>query len=101
MNLSSALHSIAFNTTVIVCEPVGKLLGVYIDNKVNFLFHISHIVKKGAQQLNALRRICNSLNVESRLLLYKSVILAHFNYCPVVWHLCSCVDTAKMEKLQK
>ena len=92
---------ITFDSTTIICEPVVKLLGVFIDNKLNFSFHISHIVKRGAQQLNAIRRLCHSVNLEAKLLLYKSFILSNFNYCPAVWHFCSCADTQKMEKLQK
>ena len=28
-------------------------------------------------------------------------ILANFNYCPMVWHFCSCKNTAKIERIHK
>ena len=40
------------------------------------------------------------MDTETKLLLYKSFVTAHFNYCPAVWHACGAVNTAKLEKLQ-
>ena len=39
------------------------------------------------------------LSVKTKILIYKSFIKSNFNYCPLVWHLCSKRSTAKMEKL--
>ena len=37
---------------------------------------------------------------ETRLLVFKSFIRSNFNYCPIIWHFCSKVNTEKLEKLQ-
>ena len=81
-------------------EPVVKPLGVFLDNKLDFSQQISNICKKACRQLNCLKRLAKYLDENSRLLLYKSFIIAHFNYCPAVWHACGKVNTMKLEKIQ-
>ena len=45
-------------------------------------------------------RVCRHLNIDVKLLLYKSFVMCNFNYCPAVWHSCGKVNTKKLEKLQ-
>ena len=40
------------------------------------------------------------MSEERRLLDFKSFIRSNFNYCPIIWHFCSKVNTEKLEKLQ-
>ncbi len=89
------------NSINIVPTPFIKLLGVTIDNKLKFSMHISNICLKAGCNLNALKRVAKSLPVNVKLLLYKTYILCHFNFCPLVWHFCSQSDTDKLEGLQK
>ena len=57
-------------------------------------------MKKAAKQINVLFRLSNYLNIETKLLIYKSLVRSNFSYCPLVWHFCSKSSTDKMEKLQ-
>ena len=88
------------NGSLIKGEPHVKLLGINIDTKLNFNYHISVICKRAAQQLNALKRLSAFLNTNSRLLLYKYFIFSHFNYCPAVWHNCGSGNAARLERVQ-
>ena len=81
-------------------QEVG-LLGIKIDNELEFDKYISKICRKATNQLNALYRLGKYLNLQQRVVLVKSFILAYFNYCPIVWHFCSCKNTAKMERIHK
>ena len=92
--------TININGILIKGEPHVKLLGINIDTKLNFNYHISVICKRAAQQLNALKRLSAFLNTNSRLLLYKSFIFSHFNYCPAVWHNCGSGNAARLERVQ-
>jgi len=83
----------------IVCEKNVKLLGIHIDNELNFDFHISKILKRAGSQLNALGRMSNFLNECTKLQMVKTFIIAHLNYCPAVWHFTSSKSTIKIEKL--
>ena len=62
--------------------------------------HIAFLCKKAGRQLNALSRLSSTLDVSSKMILFKSFILCHFNYCPVVWHCCGMGDAKKIEKIQ-
>ena len=86
---------------VFIDESESKLLGVYIDDKLKFHEHVSHICKQAAKQISALRRFSNILNEKEKLQIFNVFILANFNYCPLVWHLCGQTDTRKMEKVQE
>ena len=78
-----------------------KLLGIEIDNKLNFSKHISNICKKAGQQLSALARLSKFLDPDTKLIVFNSFVLSNFNYCPLVWHHCSIRDNRKMEKIQE
>ena len=64
------------------CE---KLLGVTIDNELNFKIHILDICKKANSKLTALRRYCKFITLEKKRLLFKSFVESQFSYCPLVW----------------
>ena len=50
-------YSLNVNQEVINSENSVRLLGVEIDNKLSFEKHISELVKKAGNQLNAISRI--------------------------------------------
>ena len=85
----------------IVPEVSVKLLGLHVDNKLNFNNQVSHICQKASRQINVLARLSRVLNEKSKMLLYNSFVECYFNYCCVLWHFCSNTDTVKVEKLQK
>ncbi|XP_045191580.2 uncharacterized protein LOC123548413 isoform X3 [Mercenaria mercenaria] len=85
----------------ITCEKTVKLLGVDIDFKLNFNFHIGNICKQAGRQLNILQRLGNNLNKLNKLTIFHTFILSNFNFCPMAWHFCSEYNTKKMEKLQE
>ena len=78
-----------------------KLLGVWIDYKLDFSEHVSHLCKKASRQLNALSRISRYLDTSSKLIIYSSFINSNFLYCPLIWHFCGKVTNDKVEKLNE
>ena len=89
------------DSTVIVSDDHVKVLGVVIDNKLNFSLHVSSICKKASRQLNALARISNYLDVSARRTIYDSFVASNFNYCPLLWHFCGATNNNKIEKIQE
>ena len=57
-----------------------KLLGVEIDNKLNFERHINRICKSAANKLNALIRLKRFLGFQERKALVNSFFLSNCNY---------------------
>ena len=92
---------LVINDIVIKGEESVKLLGVYIDKKLNFHEHISYICRKAGAQLNALSRISQSLDQQSKLSLVRCFITSHFQYCPTIWHFCTKKDQDRLENIQK
>ena len=78
-----------------------KQLGVYIDENLSFDEHISQLCIKAARQLNSLQRIAKYLSQKTKKIVFNSFILSNFNYCPLVWHICSIKNTQKIEKIQE
>ena len=62
-----------------------KLLGITIDNKLNFNEHIITLYKKANIKLHALARISTSMSSDKLRLIMKAFIESQFSYCPLVW----------------
>ena len=62
-----------------------ELLGIQIDDKLNFNLHISKYCKSAANQLNALIRLKQFLSFHAKEVLTNSYIISNFNYCPLAW----------------
>ena len=78
-----------------------KLLGIEIDNKLNFEHHINYTCKLPTNQLNALIRLKRFLVFQERKVLVNSFIISNFNYCTLVWMFASSKCLTKIENLHK
>ena len=73
----------------LVASELETVLGIQIDNKLNFENHIKSLCNKASQKLGALQRISNMLDTQKKNLLFNSIIKSQFSYCPLVWMFCS------------
>ena len=64
------------------CE---KLLGIEIDNKLNFNTYVDEICKKSGQKLNTLSRVSPYMDLSKRHILLNAFLISQFSYCPLVW----------------
>ena len=64
-----------------------KLLGIEIDDKLNFNNHINTICRSAANQLNALIRLRRFLGIEERKALIQRVLYYQIS---ITVHLCGC-----------
>ena len=78
-----------------------ELLGIHLDDTLNFNLHISNICRSAANQLNALIRLKIYLNFNEKRLLINSYIISNFNYCLLVWIFFTAKCPNKIESLQK
>ena len=86
---------------VIETSPSVKLLGIQIDEKLNFNLHITNICRSPANQLNALIRLKQFLSFEAKKVLVNSYFYSNFNYCLLVRMFSSVKSLNKIESLQK
>jgi len=100
-NTSEETYELKFDNNVIQTSSDVILLGIEIDNKLNFNKHVKQLVKRAAGQLNFLIRNRKYLNYDAKKVVIDSFILANFNYCPLVWHFCSSESIRKLERIQE
>ena len=81
---------ISFSVDGASIEPstTCKLLGVHIDERLNFNNHVASICKKISKQIAIISRFRKLLSIQTKLMLYKAYILPHFTYCSTVWMHC-------------
>ncbi len=56
--------------------------------------------KKAGRHLSIIKRVAKSLPTHVKLLLYKTYVGCHFNFCPLVWHFCGSTATKMVESIQ-
>ena len=91
----------AFKDKSIESTNAVKLLGVTIDDKLNFTTHISNICRKAGGQLNALLRLRKYLSHDSKKLAINSFVESNFNYCPLAWHFSTYDSNMKIYNIYK
>ena len=97
----NTVNSVTINNTTIETEPTVLLLGVEIDDKLDFSPHLRELTRRSAFKLYAFRRIASNLNLNVKKVILNSFILSQFQYCPLVWFFCkkSCIN--KLDKIQE
>ena len=78
-----------------------KLLGVTIDNQLNFSENISQLCQKASQQVGVLMRIKKLVPERAKLVIYRSSILPHLTYRQKIWHFARASDKRKLERIQE
>ena len=81
---ANALTAVYINGFQITNRTEEKLLGIKFDGKLSFKNHVSSLCKKASQQLHALTRIVNYMNLSKRKTLMKTFVASQFNYWPLV-----------------
>ena len=69
----------------VTSESMVKLLGIHIDNRLNFDYHVSQLCKKASKKLHALARIFKYVETSKRKILVNAFIISQFSYCPLIW----------------
>ena len=63
----------------------NSVIGVEIDNELNFNNHISIICKKARNKINTISRIQSFLVRKEKEALVNTFVYSDFNYCLLVW----------------
>ena len=87
------------NGVELTMEPSVKLLGIEIDNKLNFEKHISNICKKASNQLNAICRLETFMGHKEKEAIINTFVHSNFNYGCLIWHFSS--KKSQVEKIHE
>lgn len=66
-------------------EKSFKLVGVHLDEGMTWKHHINKVKSKIAGAMALISRSKHYLPREIRVLLYKSLVLCHIDYCNILW----------------
>ena len=66
-------------------EDRVKLLGIHLNNDLNFDYHVNKLCKKASKKLHALARIAKYMDINKRRMLMKAFVSSQFSYCLLIW----------------
>ena len=66
-----------------------KVVGVTIDNKLNFKTHLLNITKNANIKFNALTRVQKYMTADQKKCIFSSFIKSQFTYFPLLWMFCT------------
>ena len=69
----------------IMSEEKDKLLGIHLDNRLNFGYRISQLCEKAGEKLHALTRVFKYMYISQRKLFANAFIMSQFSFCPLIW----------------
>ena len=95
-NLTTDDITLKLNDSCISKVDKFKLLGIYIDHRLNFNDHIEYILTKININLGIIFRIKKHLNGNTKKLLYDSLIFSHLFYGNLIW---GCTNISSINKL--
>ena len=77
-----------------------KILGIYIDENLNWNKQIKYVKKKSMNAILNLNRMKHILPERTKILLYNAIVTPHFSYADVVWNGCSKANSTKLQAAQ-
>ena len=69
LTISKTPVDVHISNTEILNEEIIKLLGVNLEGRLNFDFHMNTLLIKTSKKYHALARVCNYMNKKTRLIL--------------------------------
>jgi len=79
----------------------ARFLGVVIDEKLTWKFHIDIICKKISKNIGIIRKVANCLSRKIFMTLYHSLIYPYLTYCNIIWASTYTTSIKPLHLLQK
>ena len=74
-----------FSHAPIAYTNCHKHLGMYLDEKLNFLQHIKEKTSKANRGIGVIRKLRHILPRHSLITIYKSFVRTHLDYCDIIY----------------
>ena len=101
LGLTNSLPDFSYKDVIIKNTTQERVLGITIDNKLNFKAHLKNICKVANQKLHALCRISNYILSDQCKLLVNAFLKSQFSYCPQMWMFCSRGSNTKINRIHE
>ena len=98
-----ALHQDHYYSIYIYAKKYWKvkLLGINLESRLNFDYHVNTLLNKANKKYHALARVRNYMNTNKRWVLMKTFLKSQFFYCPLVWMFHSRTMNNRINKLHE
>ena len=94
-------NNIFLNNSILTKVNYTNFLGIILDNKLNWINHISYIKNKIAKGMGIVLKARKVLTKKVLLQLYHSFVFPYLIYCSEVWGTASDIHLQSLIKLQK
>ena len=84
IRITRQLH-LMINGVVLESVTDQKLLGIHIDNTLNWHLQIDNVCKKLITKIALLKKISYFLQFDMKLMFYNAYILPVMDYCSIIW----------------
>ena len=91
---------LSLNDNQIEHVKASPYLGITIDQNLNFKIQTNNICNKANRALGALKRAAPFLPIDTRALMFKTMVLPHLDYCCTIWGTTSDTNIGKLHKIQ-
>jgi len=76
-----------FNGNLVNKVKEYKHLGLILDRRLSFKSHINEKVTKTKKIIGTIKHLSKYLPLKTLILLYKSLVRHHFDYCDIIFHI--------------
>lgn len=81
-----ANHELRVNNVTINRVLQAKYLGLYIDENLNWEYHIQHVKNTLNSSIFALRKLCNVFSLKAKWDFFNAYIMSHVSYLNPLWN---------------
>ena len=92
--------TVYFNHAPVAHTNCHKHLGMYLDEKLNFLQHIKEKTSKANRGIGVIRKLSHILPRHSLITTYKSFVRSHLEYCDIIYAQPNNESCNKIERVQ-
>lgn len=89
---------VSINKNILKEATSIKYLGVKMDQNLNFKLHVEYIAGKMAQKIQFINRISDKIDIKTRSLLFRAIVLPHLDFCASLFFN---LKSNSIDKLQK
>ena len=81
-------------------KPFVKILGVHLDEKLNWEKHIRYVKRNATNSIRNIHRVNHLLPIKTRILLYLTLVMPHFDYADIIYGGCNKNSSKKLQVAQ-
>lgn len=87
-------------TKILIGQDTLKILGVQVDQSIDWTKHTSVVKQRAINSIRNLHRINQLIPMKQQRILYTSLVTPHFSYADTIWNNCGTTNCNKIQQAQ-